>query len=357
MKLRSILSEGYRDTVSGTSRALVFFGVLCGFLVLLVVIDCVGMNRLLEQAREFRERGAATLIVISESGIDGRACEAIAQVDGVLSAGAIRSSSEVITPTLLRGSPIPVHAVSEQFLTVLGAAASGAGGLYVSNDVWTALGHVDGSRLAAESGSLPIGGVFSYPTDGRRSGLGWAAVNIVDSTDPFDECWVSLWPPNPDIRPILLSSLAIDAGNQAREVVIEQLNAQLGTAFNGATEFKGRIGRFAPLVVAIFAFVLALTAVRVRRLELASRLHDGMNHVDLTCLLILEHAAWALPAAMCASAVSAVLASTNPIPDARVIGVTAMMAAVTALVSTLAGTALAVMLVRERQYFAYFKDR
>ena len=221
-------------------------------------------------------------------------------------------------------------------------------------------GGPDEEVLKTARGDVAVAGVYLYPSDGRRPGLGWAILDPIATGQIFDECWVKIWPWSDEIQSVL-KGVVVAAGatqDQATQTTQGQLNAKLGTRFLGEDRYTSRVTRYAPGAALILGFALAAVSFRSRRLELAARRQDGFSRTDVTAQSIIETLAWVTPAALCAWAASTVypylVAYGTTVEGA---GANPFIIAIAGVIGAVLGAGVTAAIVRERHLFAYFKDR
>lgn len=90
---------------------------------------------------------------------------------------------------------------------------------------------------------LPVLGVYRY-ADGRDPRLSFAIVRVGPPTGTYDECWVSVWPANPDGATWLLRQ-SVAVSPDLGQVTIGQLNTRFGEDLRARDRFAHRTGRFA----------------------------------------------------------------------------------------------------------------
>lgn len=360
MRPRALLREVVVDIVSGTARAGVFLVMFSLLIGCSVVGEALNTRQLVVDAQQFRSSGAAIIVLTAAGAVDPMACERLDSVAGVESAGALRESGAAAIATLLPASPIPIHEVSQQFEAVLGARRLSGSGAVVSDEVIESLGGRGISWFATRAGALHVGSVYSYPTDGRRAGLAWAVLLPTTSRDPFDECWISVWPYDESMRQLLPSAIDIDAAARSGSAFtydVAQLNERLGSAPSGSQRFGNRVTASAPLVVAVAGLLLGALSIFLRRLEIAARLHHRSRRTTIVEFVLLETSFWAILGGGIASMGGLVIAISLLPEDGRAIALmTALMTGI-GILSSVFGAVGATLFVRERQLFVYFTER
>lgn len=357
MRVDAILREAGRDIRSGTARAVLLCLILAVLGIGLVLTEIVAVRTLLDEAERFRSAGGATLTITAPGRVDGSACDRLGEIDGVRGAGAIRERETEMRASALPDAPFATFETTAAFPGLLVPDAVTPAGLVVSEDVAAELALAVGDPLQTADGRADVAGVYPYPSDGRRGGFGWAVLERVSDDRAFDECWVTAWPVDARLAGLLsLALLPADdlAGDPPQ---VGQLNATLGREFTGPSRFDLRLTAFAPFVAAGLGVLLAWSAVRLRRVELASNLHAGVRRRDAMAVMLLEAAVWALPAAIL-SAAAGLCASAGVVePDRFALVLGSLRIAVALLLGAMVGTVAATALVRERHLFAYFKER
>ncbi len=355
MKFSAIWRESVRNTKTGTARAGTFAVLLAAVMGGAVAADLHTVVQISAEGERFRNSGAATYTMAAAARIDGNACERLADIEGIVDAGALRHSQAHVITTTLRTSPIATFEVTPLFPALLGATTTGAGPLAGPELVET-LGPSARATIETLAGPIQVGGTYRYPADGRRAGFGYALLEPVTSTGLFDECWVNIWPSQDDLSQLLFSTLREGTDSQ-QSPELSQLNTSHGSEFNGAELLKGRITRLAAPVCASVGVLLGMVAVRLRRVQIASALHAGVSRRSQILMLNLEAIAWALPAAVLATAAALAL-ERQALPDVKaVLLLLAVRATCAGALGVLSGTTFAVALVRESHLFRYFKTR
>lgn len=356
MRFRAILREVWRDLLTGTARAAFLTSVLSLLGLSLIVADVSVVRALVDEGERFRDARGSVLTIAAEGRIDGQACDSLVEIDGVAHAGALREGDS-FAAAALPATPFDVYEVSGGLGAILLSGPVEPSGVVIARDIADALGLEQGGRLATTAGEAPIAGIFESPPDGRRSGFGWALLETVGSSKPFDECWIDVWPT--DARLAALLPLAMVPGSDLADEPpqLSQLNAALGREFAGAARFESRLTALAPIVALVAGAVVATLAVRRRRIELASQLHAGVTRLDMTVIVGMEAVVWGAAAAVLTGSAGVVAASTMSSDDRAAIVVLTARIAVALVGGVIGGTLAASATIRERHLFAYFKDR
>ncbi|ALJ18689.1 hypothetical protein [Microbacterium sp. No. 7] len=357
MRPAGIWREACRNIVSGTTR-LVLFATLLGLAVgSLVVVDLLQIRTFTDAAQAYQRSGASIAVLEAPQHIDGAACQALADIEGVRAAGAVRAEERRLTLSALPGAPVPVSSVTAGFAELLGADVDPGAGVYLSDQVAEAIQAAPGGEIATHDGPVRVVGVYAYPSDGRMPGYGYMALVPVNDGGPFDACWADVWPQSDGIPSLLYTALSPIAAGADVQVSLGQLNATLGTRFSGAADFEGRLTRFAPLAAGLVALALGFLALRLRRLEIASNLHAGIARADQRGILAVETAAWIAVAVLLAESAIVVTIAADPAADRAALLLIAQRAVFAAVVGATAGALTAWLLTRERHLFRYFKGR
>ncbi|HEX8628650.1 MAG TPA: hypothetical protein VF755_10820 [Catenuloplanes sp.] len=355
MRARSILSEAYRNVVTGTTRALLLGILLAAVSAGLAIVDARSIIDIERRAAAFVSAGASVRVLVARQATDAAACERLDAVTGIRSAGALRQADAVVLRAMV-ANPIQAYAVTPGLIEVLGGDPATAAGAWIPVQLARTLGVRPGQELVTTAGTVSVAGVYDYPDDGRDSRLTYAALLPEPATGTFDECWADVWPLSATRDKLLYSALTVDS-TATEPVTIGQLNTGSGTRFDGLGEFAGRPTRYALPGCALTGLLLGFVAIRLRRLEIAAALHLGQSRRALLATLLIETAAWSLIGlvlAACALVFGVLLGGAAGPLEVYLIDVRGPAAAALA---TLAGTVLASWTVRERQLFGYFKDR
>ncbi|WP_159619104.1 hypothetical protein [Ruania rhizosphaerae] len=291
MRVTSILSEAWRNVITGTARVPLFAALIALSAGLAASADITTVHTIHNNARSYIDAGGATQYILAENGVNTTACESLATYSAVNASGSLRQTAD-ITIDSLPGSSFQTYEVSTGFARILGIPSNGTG-VWVSHEFAQTLGATTGTTLTSEGETLQITGIFDYPDDGRDSRLGYAfIVPVPEDTGAFNECWMKTWPQLDDTDALLHSTLS--AQSDGTDVAISQLNKSVGAHFDGPAQFAERLTRWSPLAAAMAGALLGLAWTRRRRLEHAASLHAGQTRTAMTTTALLETLAWAI---------------------------------------------------------------
>lgn len=355
MRASAVVSEAWRNLRTGTSRALLLTTLLAAVTGLLGIADIMSVHALEQKAEQYLGSGAAIRAVSIDALVDPQSCEALGSATTVRAAGAIAAATP-ITATALPRSPLPAFTVTPSFATVLGLDPAHASGVWISASLAQTLHAGIGTSLATAEGPLEISGIFAWPDDGRDSRVG-SAVLVPDRTlKRFDECWAAVWPTS-DETDDLLRFAADPWALTDSAVTVTQVNRNFGTSFEGHAEFLGRSTRHILPVSVVAGFFIAVTSVRLRRLEYAGALHAGQSRAASAAVCLLETLVWSGAGALISTAALVLTARITSLDGGLVTATTGLRAACATMAGTVLGAAISIALVRESHLFRYFKDR
>ncbi|UOE27185.1 hypothetical protein [Agromyces soli] len=322
----------------------------------LTIADATITRQEIESAAAFRQSGGATFILSAPGEIDAAACDALGRLPNVSAAGAIRDTGKKLAISTLPDAPVPSFDTSAGFAAIIGADVQNRAGLVISEELAATLNVSAGDEITTRAGTTNVAGTYSYPNDGRRPGLGYAALSSTVDEAAFDECWISAWPQITNARAILFTALQPKQHDNEDQATVTQLNSTYGIEFRGADAFLGRVTRYALPVAVLVAFLLGFTAVRQRKLQIASSLHAGLPRVSLIAIHALEALVWSAPAVLLTLGIAVVIAQQLPAEDRLAVIHGLAPIAMSALIAPI-GAAIAAAATSERNLFRYFKDR
>jgi hypothetical protein len=361
MSVRAVAQEAWRDTISGTSRAGLLALVFAFAVGVIAALDVRVVVDVLQRAATFRTSGAATQVLKPDHSVNGANCDALIQVSGIDAAGAIRRGQQIrflampspqftvveATPGLIDMLPL----IAQPYVfdpTVLD-------GVWLSVDLARDLSVAPGGSVQTSAGELRVAGIYTWPEDGRTRDLGYNVVVPVTTDEEFAQCWAQIWPADATLSSLLLTSLT--STDSRISPTVGQLNVKLGASFDATALLTNRLTAVAPWIAALVGLALGYTALRLRRVEVASALHARVPRAQLTLQHLMETAIWASAAAVIsAAALLWVARAGNPDPSwaTWLIGLRAVVAGVS---GALLGTILGVTSTREEHLFRYAKDR
>ncbi|MDR1264701.1 MAG: ATP-binding cassette domain-containing protein, partial [Propionibacteriaceae bacterium] len=219
-----VAREAWRNTVGGASKAAVW-----ALLAALAWAACAWLDTrqtadLVTASADYLAGGGATWVLEAPGAVSGTACDGLASAAGVQAAGAWREEPDDLTLAVWPSAPLPLVSVTPGFLKLLGAAP--AAGLALPDTLMTRLGLTPPATIASRDGPVTIGAAYAYPEDGRRTGLGYAAVSPTLADQPFDQCWLTVWPTDQSNRLLAWAALAPqgEAGTNQQPPKLSPLN-------------------------------------------------------------------------------------------------------------------------------------
>lgn len=357
MRMTAIVREAWLNIRTGTARTAVLAAAAAIAVLTPLLADQLVVRQLTAEAERFQTSGASVLTLTALGRIDGVACEALGRLPGVRAAGAVRAEPQPLVAAGLPSAPIPSFSVTPGFAGVLRVKGWGGSGVVLSDQAADTLGIGPGGRLQSGAGAVAVDGVYAYPDDGRRGGFGYAALIPTIASEPFDECWVDAWPQNDRLPALLLTAVRPSGDSDADHPAIGQLNATLGSEYDGAALFDRRVTVFVAPLAAALSFAVGFAAVRARRLEFASALHAGVPRRALLAIGLLESLSWMVPVQSVGFAVTAYFVATTAPSDGASALLLGLRVCLPAAAAAALGVAAGIALTLERHLVAYFKDR
>lgn len=371
--LRVAWREAWRNIASGTAHALAAALALGVCVSLMWGADLMQINRLIDSAEAYRASGASTYTITLRNGIDAKACESLTDIDGVRAAGAIRQDADKLAFASLPSTRMPTFDISPGAIGLFGEWAASVSspcddgscddgtGILLSRELADELGARGGTNIAFKNGEhTRVRAIYDYPDDGRDNQYAYAALVPTVADGTFDTCMVSAWPVPDGIESLLsfavVDSSSMDVGRNDRAQV-SQLNPTLGSTAPKQSLFTARLTAPMPWLMLAVATVLGFGMIRARRLEFASALHCGYPKPALTAQVIME----LLVIAVCAVLLTTPLVAWASLSE-KSVNLPALYNALlriptAAMAGLVLGGTIAVAMTRERQLFAYFKNR
>lgn len=354
MRAPEVAREAWRDVQTGTARTLIYAGLLAGIVCLLAITEMVAIRGALAAAVDFRDRGGSVTVLTAKGSVDAAVCNNLDELSGAR-AGAIRRAATDLRAATLPQAGIPTFEATAGILAILQIPATTEPGVALSDAAAQTLGVRQGDQLRLVDGQrLRVRAVFPYPDDGRRPGLGYAAIFQSPAVGQFDECWLRTWPQSRQADTLV--RLALTGGDNPTDATVAQLNPSMGLISPGPALYQHRATRLAPLAGLIAGLLTGLAAMRLRRLELASARHAGVSPAAAASIAALSF----LPAVIAAAAISAaplaIVAAGAP-ADQLAVAAAGVRVQTATLLSVLVGVTAGALAVRERHLFAYFKSR
>lgn len=349
--LREVASEAWRNLVTGAGRALPLTLVLAAGWLLAVDLELASTAQLMVRAETYVAGGGSTYALITDGLVDPARCDALVQTGLVDRAGAARRVSDEVFSSM-PANPVPSFEVTPGMMTLLAPQIGGASVLYSRALAKT----VAPGLLGDDVGRWPrADGVFEWPADGRTPVFEYAQVGLARPAGAFDSCWVRAT--DPTANPTLLLRSVLTAEPDGPAVSAGQVNGRWGETLTTHDEFVGRTSRWAWLAGALFALILAIGAVRLRALEIATSASVGVDRASLILQHTVEAACWGCSAAVPVLAYALVraqlLATGSPSQLVAVAGPVIL----AGLGGVLSGTMVGVWWVSRRGVDAYLRSR
>lgn len=358
MRLREVTQEAVRNLSSGTSRAVTLALLVAIVSGVLAGLDTSAQVQIIGAADEFRERGASITILTAENSIDGRACDALAELDGVRAAGAVTQREQPLVLAAIPQNPVTYFAASPGFGTMLPqSTGQQRPGVLLPTEMAKTLGVVVGDPIHTTDGTTTLGGTYQYPDDGRPRGMGYAAIGPSSPEQRYDQCWIDAFPVSAKTRDALYTAIAADSSLPDSGPAVTQHNTTLGAATDPTTAYTGRPTAWAPAASFTVTALIGFAAIWSRRLEHASALHSGVRKIDQAGTVLLETLAWSLSGTLTTVPVIAFVTQHLAESDHLPVVLTATLTPALAASGALLGALAAVVVVREQRLFAYFKSR
>lgn len=365
MKPSALWREIWRDVASGTAWTILFTLLATLLLTGLTVVDLHMVTRLNQQAEEYRSVMANVQVLEAPGKVDPAACMALSYLPGVQAAGAIRTPQHQISANALPSSTIRTYEATpgvEKILRVLpthsppGTNPSNVG-VFLSQSVAETLGIPPNHTVRLDNEDTHILGVFPWPEeDGRRPGFAYSIFTPTPPIGNFDECWVDIWPLNPNLDTFIRSA-AIPSDELGQPVKVYAFNSTLGSTFNGPALLHGRITALTPYLIVGIASILGAASVWRRRLEFSSDLHAGVSRRDLVAKYMWETGFWTVATLVLALPIISVIILRNPIQDQGAMWQLAFIHLSGATSTLLLSALLATLTIHEKHLLVYFKHR
>jgi hypothetical protein len=318
MRWQSLLSEAWRNTCSGTTRAVFAAVTLTVIMASVVLLDGDSAGSIFRDQQAFVAAGGATVTITANREIDADRCVALSRVAGIQGAIALREVQGGLAVSTLPDTPPALFDEAGDPHGVLTNQTSTDAGVYLSREVATQLGVGRGDSIPV-AGRAPdhasVAGVFDYPDDGRNQMLADSVIQPQPPTGAFDTCWFTVWPADPALSALARTTLSATAP-RGTNVQITALNTTLGEPTSTATLLAERATRWLPAGGAVVCFAASVLLVRLRRLELAMARHLGQRFWAQAAELTIEHLVPTLISAA-AAMVAVVIVTTRGLVDAE----------------------------------------
>lgn len=360
MPLSSVASEAWRNLCTGTTRALMFAVALAAMLGVLVWADVGSASALAGKVHSYVAAGASTHTLVSDSNIDGAACERLSSSGFVDAAGALRAADDVRL-RVLPSNPVSAFDATPGLLHLIapGRSHPGRAGVYVA----PALADTVAPGLAGAAVGEPVVvtpvtalGTYPWPDDGRPTPLQYAVLGAARPAGAFDQCWVRSIDPTVDPT-FLLRSTLLRTPTDPSDAQVAQLNPRLGESLTVAADFGARPTRLAWAAGLGIGALLAAAAIWLRRLEVASARELGVPAISQLAGALLETFAWAFAGVTVTVPLLIARASGGAATDRADLALVGAPVLLAGLVGALLGGLVATAVVRRRPVTSYLRAR
>ncbi|MCD4557361.1 hypothetical protein [Schaalia sp. lx-100] len=299
MRFSSIISEAWRNTISGTSRLLMTASILTVLIGGLALVHVITIGNVLRDTYQWRNAGASIHILNVPGGINGKLCESLSRIEGIHASGALRSGP-TLTLAQLPQNPMSSLEVSPGMEKVLHVEAphpqTRGGGMWVSSDLAALLSddaspsslilHTDSDTSAPNI--VPVSGIFPQVEDGRAPIFARNIVIPVAAHGLFDACWAEIWPESSALEQ-LLTYAVVNGQEDSAQAETQLFNTSQGQHFD-VTKRLGPLPFWFYTAAAIcFAQIIGIAFSWSRRLEGASALHAGVDRLSFVIQLTVEY--------------------------------------------------------------------
>lgn len=148
---RALLSEAWRDCLSGTARVGILTVLATALVGGIICADAFSLRSVSVEAASFRVHLGSVRVLQAQGGIDGAACEALSRIPGVR-AGAVRSVESSLSPLALPASSLPLYEVTPGIASLLGTTTADPTGILLPEQVAEDLGTPHGTLLPLTHG-------------------------------------------------------------------------------------------------------------------------------------------------------------------------------------------------------------
>lgn len=355
MRLTSILSEAWRDTISGTSRGALWCLIVIAVLGSTLLLDVMASADILRQQQEYRDRAGDIHVVHAAGAVNATRCVALGAVEGIDGAIAVRDPATSLPSAALPQQVIPLWEFTGPADQVLTVTATGTSGLLLSEQLSETLGTTTGTVPLVGADPALVRGIFTWPDDGRIPLYSGTAFFDVPPVGHFDQCWVRIWPVTAALDPLLLS--VADSGSD-EPPTLGRLNDRVGEGSRTTDLLAARSTAAFRFALPAAFFALGFVAIRIRRVEIAGNLQAGAARSTLALQHLLEIIGWLIPAITLTLAsiwlVTRLLVSTG---DVIALVTDTALTTLACAGSILVGAAAATVTVRRGSLYRYVKDR
>jgi len=284
-KLRSIAGEAVRNFLSAPIRSIVLICLFASLIGSLALAELAFTGGLIEFTKQYERSGGHIVVATSDSGLSASRCEElnsrpeIAAAGGVVETGSeylatapatIISTAAVTSGLLAVWDPTAQHGAITSEGTAMGQAL--AAELNFNAGTWI---NLDGM------GPMPIGVVVD--TEDRNPYVSRSLFAIAPSIGTVDECWVEFRAGAFNAGLPYVQTLFSDAGPELSVrpwILLDEFSR------NPTEDLASRIQRFAWMLIAVLASLMAWLMIWFRRSELG--LYRALGSTKGALLLLVQ---------------------------------------------------------------------
>jgi len=358
VKFRLILSEAWRNFLSGATHGLSWVVAFTVLMTVLAASDVISQIQIVDRTNEFRTVGGSIQVLHLDKGISGARCDAIQHTLNARAGGALRKAQDFSVSTMPNTNVTAWESTAGLIPLIAPTAQSAerATGVWFSTDQAELLGLRTGDSFGTtDRGYGVVGGVYEYPDDGRKRDLGFASVAIVPPTGVFDQCWLEIWPHDDDSEALLLTTVLPAADVNSLEM--SQLNGKFGAQFDPLEMLNSRATRWVKYVAAVFGVVLGAVVVWLRRLEFVSVLHAQIRKAHAVWQFLVETLLWLIPAVIVTATLLLGIITSHGLAHPIEFWTVTLVPLLVGSLATIVGALSTLACLHENMLFRFFKGR
>lgn len=355
MRARNAIRWAWRNFRCGHANPILVLTTTFLAFSFLGAIEILQVSSMLHTVDTYQESASNVLMVSTDRGVDGKACDRLSGVGNVQASGGIRERPSVV---LRQGAEvaIPAFDVSPGFADLVRGRHLDGSGVLVHDQLAFELGLAAGSRLNGTEGPVWVAGMFDWPGDGRDARLGYSILIPTSDSGPFDECWLRAWPVCADLAGLLRSSVIVRSSSPDA-VQTRQVNSSHGRVLDMSRVYQERASRFAALGAAVYGLSVGYVWARRRRVEFADGLSMGQARGSLMLQVTVELLLVGLPSVVLCAATLGAITRVGGQSFSWSVWRLAMVCPLVGVPAIWLGAAVGIATIRRRSLYRYFKGR